>query len=167
MIKTIITIALIAGGVFAFNVLQQIHEDNPRILDELDQAWEEVTSGNSSGAFEYSNQVRTPPRRLNFSSSAYVRDPSIRSNAKPDVGAQPWRPNRNTQPARYNRNQTDDLATAYKLWRTAVMEYQAAMRASRNGGHDAACRAALQEVYTTKYHYDTLKARAHAASRRR
>jgi len=163
MIKAIFTILLIAGGVFAFNVLQQIHEDNPRILDELNQTWEEVTSGNSSGASEPFYQATTPPRRLNFSSSAYVRDPSIRSKAKPDVGARPWRSNRNTQPARYNRNQADDLATAYKLWRTAVMEYQAAMRASRNGGHDAACRAALQEVYTTKYHYDTLKARAHAA----
>jgi hypothetical protein len=39
------------------------------------------------------------------------------------------------------------------------------MRASRNGGQDPACRAALQEVYNTKFRYDTLKARAYAARR--
>jgi hypothetical protein len=57
------------------------------------------------------------------------------------------------------------LATAYRLWKDAVRKYQTAMRASRNGGQDPACRAALQEVYNTKFRYDTLKARAYAARR--
>jgi hypothetical protein len=170
MIKAILTIALIAGGVFAFNVLQQIHKDNPEILAELNQTWQEVvSSGNHAGASSTSNQIIQGGRGDCPSIAAIRPGANVsgrRNTGRPDVGARPYRPNVNTLPTRHNNNQTNDLATAWKQWRQAVVNHQAAMRANRNGGQGNEVRAALQKVYNTKFRYDTLKARAHQARRR-
>jgi hypothetical protein len=171
MIKFFFILALITGGIFAFSVLEEVHNENPKILAQLDQAWQELVNGehndlrNSStvvGRGDYASTAAARP-----STSGYA----ARSNARPDVGASRYSNNatrnNNSRYSNNNRNNTqaNTLAVAYKQWRNAVTKHRNAMRASRNGGHDAACRAALQEVYTTKYRYDTLRAQAHAARR--
>ncbi len=169
MIKLIFTIALIAGGVFAFNVLEQIHEENPEILAQLDQVWGEVTSGNFSGA---SSNTVSPGRDVRGSGPVSVAASrpntfgyAARSTARPDFGGRRPAPNINSLPERYRRNQTNDLATAYKQWRQAVEHHQKVMRASRNGGQGPEVRAALQRVFDTKFRLDTLKRQAHQARR--
>ncbi len=170
MIKFFFILALITGGIFAFSVLEEVHKENPEILAQLDEAWQEVINGEHDGMRNSSTVVgrgdypiAAAPRPSTFGYAA-------RSNARPDFGGRRYSntPTRNNN-SRYSNNrnntQANTLVAAYKQWRDAVRKHQTAMRASRNGGHDAACRAALQEVYTTKYRYDTLKARAYAARR--
>jgi hypothetical protein len=157
MIKFFFIIALVTGGVFAFNVLEEIHNENPEILAELNEAWQEVTNGDHEGSFRSTNASG----RNDFASTAAARPNTMKYAVKNanqvDVGAarpNTWNNNR--------RSDTNDLATARRNWQNAVRSLNRiiATRGSRAQG-----QAAYQEVQRTKRIYNNILARSSAARR--
>jgi len=166
MIKFFFILALITGGIFTFSVLEEVHKENPEILAQLDEAWQELTNGEHKDL----RTSTTVSGRGNYACTATPRPSTYgyaaRSNPRPDFGGRRYSnnaPSGNTNIRPSNNKPTNSLVVAHNQWREAVRAYQKAMRASRNGGQDPACRAALQKVYNTKYRYDTLKAQAYRA----
>jgi hypothetical protein len=156
MIKAFFIIALIAGGIFTFNVLEEIHKENPEILAELDQAWQEVTNGEHDREYRSTNLSG----RNNFASTAAARPGTTtyrtRNANQVDVGAARTRSWNNP------RSATNDLATARNNWHNAIRNYNNIVAAR---GSNYRRQIAHQEVQRTKRIYDNIIARSHAARR--
>jgi len=155
MIKLFFIIALVTGGVFAFNVLEEIDQE----------ASQEVTNGSHNGSFQSTNPNNSNSSNSSsgFSSTAAARPGTMtyasKNTNQVDAGAA------NTGWNNNKRNDTNDLATARNQWHNALRNFNRIEAANRTGGPTAQGRRAYQEVQRTKRIYDNIVARSYNARR--
>jgi hypothetical protein len=160
MLKIIFTIALVAGGIYAFHAIEQANLENPEILHHLDRAWDELRNGtsfaspqnNGSGTVVngggYSCSTPDRPNPMNW---------SAKGGSRAEIGRKKPAPPRFGTVRRMLEKKPETLIAAYNQWRDAIRAHNKIMAASRNGGQGPAVEAARQKVWNARYHYDTLK----------